>query len=363
MPVVLDAVTDAASGELISPEELVARLAGVRLLVVGESHTSMGFHEVQLRIIEGLHRSGRRVLVGLEMFPYTEQAQLDHWSPEDGFVSLARWYQNWGYHWNYYRDIFLFAREKRLPMFAVNTPREVISAVRSKGFQNLTPEEAAHIPSKVDTASEDHFELFKSYFDEAEGMHAQMTEAQWRAMFDAQCTWDATMAQNSVRALSEHGGEDAIMVVLIGSGHAAYGLGIQRQAAQWFEGKTATVIPIPVADEKKRPVESVRASYADFVWGLPPEQDPLYPELGIATTEEGGSARRRILSVDKDSPAALAGMEVGDVLVSMDGKSIPDRETLNRLMAEKRWGDEAAFLVDRAGRQASLRVLFRRRYP
>ena len=29
---------------------------------------------------------------------------------EDGFVKEARWYRNWGYHWDYYRDIFLFAR-------------------------------------------------------------------------------------------------------------------------------------------------------------------------------------------------------------------------------------------------------------
>ena len=54
-------------------------------------------------------------------------------------MRLSRWYDNWGYHWLYYRDIFLLARDHRLSMFAVNTPREVVAAVRKKGLANLTP--------------------------------------------------------------------------------------------------------------------------------------------------------------------------------------------------------------------------------
>lgn len=365
VPLVLDAITDSASGELISPRDLVKRLAGAGMVILGESHTSMGFHAAQLRIIEELQKSGRKVLIGLEMYPYTEQVHLDNWAKglltEKGFVELSRWYNNWGYHWNYYRDIFLFSEDHGIRMFALNAPREVVSAVRKKGFQNLTPEEAAHIPTKIDTASEEHFTLFKAFFEGSEGMHSSMDEAQWRAMFAAQCTWDATMAYNAVRVLKEHGAEGAIIVVLIGSGHVAYGLGMQRQAAQWYQGRAASIIPIMIVDEKKRPIETVRASYADFVWGLPPEKDPLYPDLGIATGEARGSTRRQVLSVDVDSVGKLAGFETGDILISMDGIPVQDRETLNRLMSDKRWGDDAEFVVERAGKQMTLQARFRRR--
>ena len=75
--VVLDAITDTADGALITPDELVRRLAGVRLLLVGEEHTSIESHRVQARVIEGLVAAGRKVIIGLEMYPYTAEAGLD----------------------------------------------------------------------------------------------------------------------------------------------------------------------------------------------------------------------------------------------------------------------------------------------
>ena len=174
-----------------------------------------------------------------------------------------------------------------------------------------------------------------------------MSEGQARGMFAAQCTWDAAMGFNAVKALKEHGDDNTVMVVLIGSGHVAYGLGIQRQAAQWFDGKMAGIIPIQVTDGRGRQIDTVQASYADYVWGLPPERDALYPELGIATAEVPGETRRRIMSVSDDSPGKIGGFQVGDVLISLDGTALKDGETLNRLMAEKAWGDSAVFVVRR----------------
>jgi uncharacterized iron-regulated protein len=70
---VLDAVTDTRAGEPLTPRELAARLKDVRLLFVGENHTSIEFHAAQRRVIEELQRAGRRVLIGLEMYPYTSR--------------------------------------------------------------------------------------------------------------------------------------------------------------------------------------------------------------------------------------------------------------------------------------------------
>jgi uncharacterized iron-regulated protein len=366
--VVLDAITDCRSGELIAPDELARRLQGVRLLFVGESHTSMDFHRAQLRVIDELHRAGREVLIGLEMYPYTEQEYLDQWVggmlTEQGFINLSRWYHNWGYHWDYYREIFLLARDRGIPMYALNTPRDVIKAVRKKGIDNLTEEEAARVPSQIDTENDEHFRLFKAFFAGGDDQfHASMSEQQWRGMFSAQCTWDATMAHNSLKALKRHGGEDAIMVVLIGSGHVAYGLGIQRQAAQWFDGRMAAVIPMPVADEDGEPVGEVQASYADFLWGMPQVTDALYPGLGLATKKVEESERRTVIHVGPDSVGQKAGFEMGDVVLSMNGADIPDKETLNRHMAGLRWGDTAVFQVQRGEETVSLTAHFRREPP
>ena len=227
----LDAITDTRTGDLLSPGELATRLADKRLVLVGESHTDINFHRAQLGIIKALHDSGRQVLLGLEMFPYTKQEFLTAWSSgeytEQEFLDASEWYDAWGYHWNYYREIFVFALDNGIPVYGLNTPREIISAVRKKGIDELSEEEKAQMPPGVDVDNEEHFALFKSYFDENEDFHASMTEEQWRGMFAAQCTWDATFANNALKVLNKHPQPEAVLVVLVGSGHVTYDLGIQ----------------------------------------------------------------------------------------------------------------------------------------
>lgn len=363
----LDVITDTATGAALSPAELAGRLADVRLLFVGENHTSLEFHNAQRRLIEELSRAGRQVLIGLEMYPSPEQPFLNQWVEglltEDGFLALSRWYRNWGYNWRYYRDIFLFARDRRIRMFAVNAPREIVTAVRMKGFDGLSPEQAALVPARVDTGDADHRALFKAYMDESGGVMAGMAAEMFDGMFRAQCTWDATMAHNAVQALETHGGPNAIMVVLIGSGHVAYGLGAERQAALWFKGRTASVIPVPVTDGMGRP-QAVRASYANYVWGVMPELAPAYPSLGVSFRDATqGADALPIISVERASAAAAAGVMVGDQLASFDGVATKDRDTVNRLVADKRWGDTATLVVRRAGTNLTLVATFVRRLP
>jgi uncharacterized iron-regulated protein len=361
---VLDAVTDTSSGALLTPAELAARLSDARIVLVGEGHTDMETHRVERRILDELDRAGRRVRVGLEMYPYPEQKWLDEWTEgrlsEDAFLEGSRWYANWGYNWLYYRDIFLLARDRHLRMFAVNAPREVVAAVRQKGFQGLTPEEAAHIPTQIDTKSPDHLRLFKAEFAEA-SFHMGGSDEQWQAMLNAQCTWDATMGWNAVAALGKDADPKTVMVVLVGAGHVQYGLGIARQARQWFSGRIASVIPVAVEDDQQSPVRSVQASYADFVWGIP-AADPLYPDLGLATHTRPDD-RLEVLDVEKDTPAAAAAFQAGDVLLAMDGVDLGNRETLARLVAGKSWGDAATFTVRRGDATVSVPVLLRRAEP
>jgi uncharacterized iron-regulated protein len=365
-PLVLDGITDARSGSLLTPADLPARLAGARLILVGESHTNADFHLAQLRVIQELRRSGREVLIGLEMFPEAEQRWLDAWSDgsltEEGFLRLARWYRNWGYNWGYYRDIFLFARDQHLRMFALNAPREVVSAVGRKGLAGLTPEERSRIAASIDTSSDEHRTLFRSFFGEDDPLHSGMPKEQLDQMYEAQCTWDATMGHNAVKVLKENGGPGAALVVLVGSGHVAYGLGIQRQVAGTLEGTSPvmSVIPVPVRDEDGKPLETVRASYADFLWGVPKEGDPLYPSLGLSTATGDGEASLKVILVSEKTPAERAGFKTGDVLLTMDGAPLADREALNRAVAGKRWGDAAVLTVRRGGETAALTVAFRR---
>ena len=359
--VVLDGITDSDKGEVFSANEFAARLHDTRLLLVGESHTTVDFHRVQLRVIRALHEAGRNVMIGLEMFPYTEQRSLDNWRDglltETGFLTLARWYEFWGYHWDYYRDIFLYAREHRIPMYGVNTPRNVVTAVRQKGIDHLTDDERQHVPPQIDVDNADHLALFQASFDEDDAMHGHMPESMLKSMQAAQATWDASMGYNSVKVL-KGAPPDSILVVLVGSGHVAYGVGIEHQARQWFDGKITTLIPVPVQDSEEKPVASVKASYANFVWGIPYERDSLYPSLGFSTTEAAGG--RKIIAIEKDSIAARSGFQVNDRVLSLDGIATPDRETWNRLIATKNWGDSVVVTVKRGDAEVRINAELRR---
>jgi len=126
----------------------------------------------------------------------------------------------------------------------------------------------------------------------------------------------------------------------------------------WFDGRITTLIPVPVQDSEDKSVASVRASYANFVWGIPYERDSLYPSLGFSTSETGGV--RKIIAIDKESVAAQSGFQVDDQVIGLDGIAVPDRETWNRMMAGKNWGDTAVVTVKRGGSEVKITAELRR---
>jgi uncharacterized iron-regulated protein len=370
-PLVLDAVTETRTGALLTPAELAQRLTAVRVIFMGESHTSLDAHRAQARLIEAIAATGRPVLVGLEMFPRdpaTDQA-LRAWTEgeidEPAFLRRSHWYKHWGFPFGYYRDVFQAARRRHVPLFGVNAPPEVITAVRKNGFEHLSPAEKAHLPPGiVDTTSEEHRRLFRAFFAEGDTTHgAHLPDAAWEGMFRAQCTWDAVMSWNAARTLDARGPPGAIMVVLLGAGHVAFGLGATRQAAAAKVAGTASLIAVSTTDEGGRPAR-VRASYADYLWTIPPEPSlPPYPTLGVSVIQGAETPNPIVTMVIPDSPGARAGLRTNDVLLALDAEPVADKETLARIMADKSWGDAVRISIRRGEVTSLLTAVLRRTLP
>lgn len=366
LAVPLDAIVDTRTGTLLTPAALARQLAGTRLLFVGEEHTTPEFHDVQLAVIRALEAAGREVLIGLEMYPWTEQVALDHWIDgtwtEAGFVRAGRWYENWTYPWGYYRDIFLHARAHGLPMYGVNLPREVVQQVRGEGFAALDAAQRAHLPPVIELDSAAHRRLFRAFFEDDDALHTQLPAAALEGLYRAQVAWDAGMGWNALRALEAAGGEDAIMVVLLGAGHVAYDLGAARQLRA--NGFTATRSLLPVAVRTDgAPTGPVRASLADFLWGVPGRDGPGLPELGVSLAGRIGAEPMQVIRVAAEGSAAAAGIRVGDVLRRLDGAAIESAVELQRLVADHAWGDGVRLDYERAGATHGVEVVFRRPTP
>ncbi len=336
----LDAVVDTLSGSSLSPQALSENLVDARLILIAEQHTNREDHRIQLRVLELLQETGRPLMIGLEMFEVEDQSLLNGWIAgqftEQEFIEHSDWYGSWGYHWGYYREILLFARAHAIPLVALRAPWEVASE------SGIAP----------DLSSQDHRSLFKAFFGTDDPVHGGLQEDQLETLFEAQCRMDVVMAFNAAEALEAH--PDTTLVVLAGTGHVIYELGIARQIQRWYEGPVTTIVPVSVEDANTR----VRASIGDFVWGVPEMIDPAFPELGaVSVSIEGGL---HIIRVEPGSPAEKGGLEIGDLLTHFKDAAITAKSDLSRTLATVEWGDEVAVIIQRDGAPQELALLFRR---
>ena len=110
-------------------------------------------------------------------------------------------------------------------------------------------------------------------------------------------------------------------------------------------------------------IPAVQASYANFVWGTPPEAEPLYPELGIATHARAQDGLLEVLDVEKDSPAAAAGLKVGDVLVSLRRRTDPEQGNAREGDGRQALGRRGDSGAAPGGREPSRSTILLRRKP
>lgn len=358
----LDAITDTASGQRIGAAALVEKLRDVRVLFVGEEHTNGEFHRVQLATIAALHAAGRKLILGLEMFPWDPQPALERWSrgelTETQLLDQSRWYEVWSHHFGHYREIFAFARDQRLRIVGLNAPREVVRDVRAKGFETLAPEVRSRMPPSIDLGNAEHRTLVQSYFDADDPLHAKMTAEQQEGVYRAQVTWDAAMGWQAGLALSTPADPREIVVVLIGGGHVAYGLGAERQLRSAFKDPTATLLPVTVVRGAAK--TEVSAAYANFLWGVPQTAQPTLPVLGVSLMGRIGKEPTKVIQIDAGSTADRAGVKVGDILRELDGTKIDGTAALQRKIGDYRWGDSAKLRLERDTQSLTVPLDFRR---
>jgi uncharacterized iron-regulated protein len=349
-----DKVMDVSSGKIYSAKEgrsisfqkMIKEMKDSDFIYVGETHTNLSMHEVQFKIIQALYEQDRNVFVGLEMFPISFQDVLNKWSmailSREKFIQESQWYVNWNYHFGFYEKIFEFVKDHKIPLSALNVPREIITEIRKKGWDALSEEEKKLIP-QPDLSHEEHRALIRTIF-ESSGHPPQMKgkglEMAFEGLYRAQVAWDEVMAFYARQSRTR---EDKKVVVLAGSGHLIYNLGINLRVYEKSHLPYKTVICVVIPDGKES--VQVSRSLADYVWGVAAEKMPAFPHIGLRfkkfdRLDNLVIERKPIIGV-----AAGANFKKGDVLLSVDGKNFSDINELRIYLARFNWNDEVKFYL------------------
>jgi uncharacterized iron-regulated protein len=344
-------VLSGRSGRPVGFERMIDEMRTARIVHVGETHNSMPMHEIEFQVIRALYARDRHLAIGLEMVPVTLQEALDKWTAgiltKEEFLREIRWYVTWNFNFGYYEKIFDFAREHRLPIYALNAPREVISKIRMRGWDALTDEEKAFFPGVPDTTNADHRALIRAVFESSdipEGMKGPGLDSVFEGLYRSQSAWDEVMGANAVKAVEAEGRR---LVVCVGSGHLLYNLGLNRRAYERSKLPFKTVIAVEVPAGQKS--LAVSRAIGDYVFGLAAQDKPAFPNIGLGLKKVDGLENLVVDPKPAEGASSRAGFEKGDVILSVDGRAYTDINQIRMELAKLRCGGEVKFKVLRAG--------------
>ncbi len=354
-----DEIFSAVTGHTITFEEMIAEMADARIIHVGESHNSLPMHQIQARIIRSLYEQNPELTIGLEMFTPLRQEFLNKWSmgllTEKEFIREAEWYVAWNFNFGFYADIFAAAKSLRIPIHGLNAPRAVISKLRMQGYAALTDEEKAMVPDP-DLTHQEHRAYIRAVFENMD-MPAVMKgpglDKVFEGLYRSQSAWDEVMSDNMLKALEY---TRKRMVVLAGSGHLMYNLGLNRRAFEksGWPFKTVVCVVVPEGQDSLE----VSRSLGDYVWGLTEEDRPAYPSIGLKLKMFDNLANPVVEREPIDGVAQDAGFKKGDVILSIGDHTFSDINTLRTYLAYFTWGDTVTFEVLRDGQVKTIEVLF-----
>lgn len=250
------------TGEELSEEQLLDRLAGHQYVVVGEQHDDAWHHEIQARVLCGLAGRVDEVALGMEMFQRPFQGPLDAYVAgeidEPRMLEQTEWEDRWGFGTEMYRPLWLFAREQSAPIIALNAPRELSRRIAEVGLEGLGDDERADIP-ELDLDNEAHRKYVRRAFEQHD---MEMSDERFERFYTAQVLWDETMANTAVEFVHANPQVDAMLIVA-GGAHAHRGFGIPPRIERRTDADVVTLQP--VTEVGSATMEQLGEA-ADFVW-------------------------------------------------------------------------------------------------
>jgi uncharacterized iron-regulated protein len=251
-----DEILNLKDRETIHWDQMIQEIKGKKIIFVGELHEDPKHHKYQLRVIKALYEQGIPIAIGLEMFRANDQGLLDGWV--GGNLTLDQFLPiysaNWHGPWSLYEDVFLFSKDKKIPMIALNVPSEIPWKVARTGFASLREEEIRQLPPGI------RCDVDETYIGYIKRVYAGRSSGKEFVNFcEAQMVWDNAMALYTLKYLERY--PNATVLVLSSWDHA-WKRAAPRQIARLNSRYTLSVI-LPELVKTERNI--MTAEDADFL--------------------------------------------------------------------------------------------------
>ncbi len=351
-----DTMVSTASKKEVTADGIVVENPNTRVFMVGEYHDSYLCHTLQRDFLEALYKQHEHIIVGFEFFRREDNEILDRYRlgkiDEKELLEKTGWYAANGLNFGYTRLVMDVIRKYKIKAVGLNVPRKIVHKVSTMGFDRLSAGEKAMFPT-IGIPNRDHEYFIRSQF----GDFSVQMDPWFQNMYMAQKCWDVIMAESMREELDRKENRGYKGVIIAGSAHIDYGLGIPfRYRAAKKRERITTIVPVFLPEKKDededseehpmlkmmakslQPAAIFSRGLADYVFSVPKAAAPHFPVLGVSGKITDGQFV--VSRVKKDSLGEKQGISKGDVVLSIDGIPIKSVEQLRVLFAAKDWGQE-----------------------
>jgi hypothetical protein len=224
-----------------------------------------------------------------------------------------------------------------------------------RGWDTLSDDEKKIAP-EPDVTNEEHRRLIRTIFESSDLPHQMKgpgLDMMFEGLYRAQSAWDEGMAYYAARASDLN---ERRTVVLAGSGHLYYNLGISRRVYKINGSPFKTVICLEIPEEIG--TLNISQSLADYVWGLGEEVHPVFPSIGLSFKKFEGLQNLVIDREPIDGVAKGRNFSKGDIVLSVDGKTFTEINELRIYLAKFLWKDEVTFRLLREAKELEVVLKF-----
>ena len=214
-------IYDSSGAQTLNLEQVISQVSLGTILVVGEVHGQTSVRDQQISILNALRAAGHRVSVGMEFFYYPDQAVVQDF--RKGLITVDELIKavNWtGFDIGLYTQQLLFPRNEFGEMgLAINSPRSLTRQISQVGLAGLSEDQKKLMPPDYLQGNDQYRERFYNIMS---GGH--VPDSKLDNYFQAQSTWDETMAWQTLEFMKDH--QDQVFVIIVGEFHVQYGGGL-----------------------------------------------------------------------------------------------------------------------------------------